>query len=219
MIIVMEPLREAIGAYQKNTPGRKTSGGIDWRELDYRDRLRKRGYAPNPYCESCKGSGFVHPVDSESKPIFTKVVSCHAEGCLMDSKRAWQRGEGYLKTKGLSIIIKTFDNFDQSVNGTADSYNAFYQLAHEHIPPFLLCYGGTGNGKTHLAEAAVRILNQDGINTHYYTVEGMVQMLKMSIQEDKTDVIVKSLSECHGLVFDDWVLSMVRNGRCPNWSI
>ena len=53
----------------------------------------------------------------------------------------------------VSDLSHTFDNFKQ-VAGTKDAFKAFKLFAEDKLPtPFVIVYGGNGNGKTHLLEA------------------------------------------------------------------
>jgi hypothetical protein len=45
------------------------------------------GYAPNPYCEHCKGFGKVYPMRYDGKPDYSQSVMCQAKGCLAESYR------------------------------------------------------------------------------------------------------------------------------------
>jgi len=77
----------------------------------------------------------------------------------------------------------TFKAF-KVLKGTEDAYNAFKHLAEdEDAKPLLLCYGGVGNGKTHLCEALVMALNDRGIICRYYTVSELMDLLKRGIND------------------------------------
>ncbi|MDD4873890.1 MAG: hypothetical protein PHE15_02805 [Dehalococcoidales bacterium] len=43
-------------------------------------------YFPNPYCEVCRGAGYVHPRKSDGEPDYAQIVMCGAPGCLKESK-------------------------------------------------------------------------------------------------------------------------------------
>ena len=55
-----------------------------------KESMEVLGYAPNPYCKHCGGSGRVHPMLPNGKTDYSQSVMCHAEGCLWESynKRA-----------------------------------------------------------------------------------------------------------------------------------
>lgn len=168
------------------------------------ETLEECSYGPNPYCAVCKGCGRVHPLDDAGKPIFSEVVACQAPGCLHESFLAYKRGEPYLRNKGVSSKHQTFEKFDSQVEGVQEAYRAFYELAHgETELPFLLVYGGVGNGKTHLCEAATIVLNRREIDTWRYTVADLMAKLKESISNNTTEAEIKLLKELPGLILDD----------------
>ena len=104
------------------------------------------GYAPNPHCPVCRGSGFVHPHGDDGKPDHAQVISCQAKGCIMDQKRVYQSTESYAKDKGVSKF-NNFDNF-KPVLGAETTLEAFKDIAvNPEAPPLLMVYGTTGNGK------------------------------------------------------------------------
>jgi hypothetical protein len=43
------------------------------------------GYAPNPRCPKCGGSGRVHPLGLNGKPDYSQTEMCNEVGCLRDS--------------------------------------------------------------------------------------------------------------------------------------
>lgn len=71
------------------------------------------------------------------------------------------------RTFGVSSLGHTFEAF-KPIPGTAGAYKAMKVLAEGMAkPPLLLCYGGVGNGKTHLLEAMVITFRSRGIPAHY----------------------------------------------------
>lgn len=121
----------------------------------------------------------------------------------MDSKRAFLGSDSYLKHQGVSTKAQTFENF-KHIDQAMSSFEAFYLVAKSLRPPFLLCYGNVGSGKTHLCQAAARLLNSKGVECRYYTVSGLLSTLKQSIAEDQTEMLVKVLSTSPALILDDW---------------
>lgn len=168
------------------------------------DSLEDLDYEPNPDCVVCKGAGRVHPLDDGGKPIFGELVLCTATGCLAESFQAYLRGDSQLKTKGVSSKNQTFETFDRQVKGVKEAFNSFYELAYgETNLSFLLVYGGTGNGKTHLCQAVTIVLNKRGIDARLYTVADLMAKLKESISNNTTEAEVKMLKELPGLILDD----------------
>lgn len=171
---------------------------------DNEERRKRVGYAPNPFCPVCLGVGFVHPLDNEGRPIKTSLIPCKAKDCLAEAKAHYLETATYLKIKGVSERLQTFESFKKR-EGTHASYQAFYDLAHGYTEkPFILCCGANGCGKTHLAQALTITLNRRGTNTHFYPVPNLLQILKTAIQEKKLDDWLDSLATMPALVLDDF---------------
>jgi len=166
--------------------------------------MEKYGYAPNPFCDKCNGYGLVHPLTSIGKPDYSQVTNCCAPGCLDESIRKYKAGEKSFLAHGLTSWSHVFSNY-KPVSGTIKAYRAFKDMAEgDSNKPFLFCYGGTGNGKTHLCEAATIRLLQRGIDAWYYTAAGLMSLLKRSIQDNTVEKTLEILSEVECLVIDDW---------------
>jgi DNA replication protein DnaC len=134
------------------------------------------------------------------------LISCPAPGCLAQSFKHWKETHEYLQIKGISSRIQTFKNF-RDRNGVRDCLTAFKTLGHgETDKKFLLCYGGVGNGKTHLCQAITIALNQRGIDAYYYRVPDLLSTLKKAMNDNDLEDWMKRLRECQGLVMDDYGL-------------
>lgn len=180
---------------RSNTVKNMTEEYKDWDDLPYR---------PNPDCPVCKGGGKTHPLDDGGKPIFSQLVRCPAPGCLRESFEAYRSGGKSLTKKGVSSKKKTFEAFNKDVAGVQEAYQAFYELAYNKTDlPFLLVYGGVGNGKTHLCEATTIVLHNRGIDARLYTVADLMSKLHDSISKDSTESEIKMLKEFPALILDD----------------
>jgi DNA replication protein DnaC len=175
-------------------------------EQDLADNQKARekyGYAPNPFCKACRGLGAVYPLNFEGKPDYRKTVDCKAKDCLADSKQVYMKTNQYLVIHGVTERLQTFDRFKRSA-GTAASYKAFYRLAHgETDKPFILCYGDTGRGKTHLCQALTTVLNQRGIGAYYYQVPDLLDVLRRAIDSNSVEEWVQALRRMEALALDD----------------
>jgi len=168
------------------------------------EQLEKIGYAANPFCDTCNGYGQLHPTGPSGYPDYSKTVTCKSPGCLADSVAKYKAGTKSLLTHGLTSWAHTFSSFNKRP-GCADVYTAFSDLAEGRIDkPFLLCYGGTGNGKTHLCEALTIRLLQRGVDTWYYSMAGFMNLLKQQIDKNELDSMINIFCEVRGLVLDDW---------------
>lgn len=109
-----------------------------------------------------------------------------------------------MKTKGVSPRHQSFETFDRRIEGVKETYNAFYELAHGQTElPFLLVYGGVGNGKSHFCSAATIVLNRRGIDARLFTVADLMAKLKDSISTGTIEQEIKHLKEVPALVLDD----------------
>lgn len=164
------------------------------------------GYAPNPHCPVCHGSGFVHPLLESGKPDYAQTISCQAEGCIVDQKKIYQSTESYAQKKGVSKF-NSFDTFNP-VLGAETTLEAFRDIAfNEEAPPLLFVYGTTGNGKTHLCEATVIELSKRGIDCRLWAVADLISKLKQSIPENTTELLMGSLKKWPALILDEWGLN------------
>ena len=196
-------------------------------DLAENEQLRQlQGYAPNPLCQVCHGSGWVHPLKYDMTPDYSKVILCKADDCVEDSKKTWLATGQPLTPYGVTKRLQTFEHYKPR-SGTQASYDAFYNLAHGTAQkPFLLCYGSTGCGKTHLCQALTAKLNRRGIKTYYYSIPSLFSALKKAIDDKEVESWVSVLSKCPGLVLDDfasetysdWALGKLREIIDARWT-
>lgn len=164
-------------------------------------------YHPKGDCPKCKGAGFVHPFNHLTQsPNFSEAKPCDAPCCLLDSIRAYKRGEVYMKEQGIEPT-KTFDNF-KVTGGCADAREsweatkAFADGSARFIN--LLLYGNVGCGKTHLCNAAARTLNERGIMVKLYTVADLLSLLRTAIDKGQAEDEVHALENQTCLILDDF---------------
>jgi DNA replication protein DnaC len=163
---------------------------------------REHSYAPNPYCQKCRGFGRVYARKENGSTDYTTTVRCKAEGCLEDSYAAYRNSEGFLKAHGVSQPGKTFGTFTRSL--APEAYDACWKLAHGKVEqPMAFVYGGVGNGKTHLCFATVIVWNQRGITAHYWAVADMFSWLKSGIQDNTLEEKVGLMKSYPALALDD----------------
>lgn len=140
----------------------------------------------------------------DGKPDFSKVIKCSAKDCLGDSFTAYQRGETHLRAIGVSPKDQTFDSF-LLADGTKEAYSSFKKLATGDADyVMLLCYGGVGNGKTHLCNALAVGLNRRGIDTRLFSVSDMISQLKESISSHTTEAVIHQLKTVSAFLLDDF---------------
>lgn len=92
-----------------------------------------------------------------------------------------QKREELRKSLGVTSLENTFGNF-QPVPGTEKALTAFEALASGKAEwKMLLCYGGVGNGKTHLCEATAIALYNRGLFCRVLTMARIMRTLKECI--------------------------------------
>lgn len=210
----MEHIGKALDSFQnKETIGPRNKSletkVIDAETLrEYEEEKAKRGYAANPYCKACGGSGYVHPrlpagPPDYGKPDHSRVVDCQAEGCIVSQRRVYESTEAYVKEKGVSKFSR-FEDF-KPILGAETALAAFKDIAfNEEAPPLLLVYGTTGNGKTMLCESSVRELLKRGVDCRLWAVADLISKLKQSIPENTTELLMARLKKLPALILDEW---------------
>ena len=108
---------------------------------------------------------------------------------------------------GVSSLDHTFGNFEH-LPGTDRAYTAFFAMANrDDARPFLLCYGGVGNGKTYLCEALALALRKKGRYARVVTMARVMSVLKHSMQADSgmlsLDDILNNYCKAPHLILDD----------------
>jgi len=89
-----------------------------------------------------------------------------------------EKREELRKSLGLSSLENTFENF-KPVTGTEKALATFKALASSKAKwKMLLCYGGVGNGKTHLCEATAIALYKRGAFCRVLTMARIMRTLK-----------------------------------------
>ena len=86
-----------------------------------------------------------------------------------------------LKRFNISSLDHTFENFKAS-NDTVEAAGLLKKVSNGESPEqFILIYGTTGCGKTHLIEATVIGWVNRGLMTRYFTFSDIAMMLKSAL--------------------------------------
>ena len=107
----------------------------------------------------------------------------------------------------ITSLDHNFENF-KHLPGTDESYCAFLAMAtREDCRPFLLCYGGVGNGKTYLCEALIIKLRERGIRTRLYNLSDIGGVLKRAMRPENgmlpLEDIFSNYCKTKRLIIDD----------------
>lgn len=151
-------------------------------------------YRPNSNCRVCKGAGFVHPQDGD-RIIWFKIIPCSAPGCLLDSIRGKMPSE---------LIRQTFETF-LPIPGTEKALKAAKALASGEAKfIWLLIYGQTGNGKTHLCNAIVREVRDRGLDVRMILAADLFSLLREAMEKHQTDTLLRKFKDIFFLAIDDY---------------
>ncbi len=69
---------------------------------------------------------------------------------------------------------------------------------------WLAIYGGTGCGKTHLAQAAAKLAAQRGVDVRFYRTADLFSAIRQAIGDNTVEVLVSRLKTVPMLVLDDY---------------
>lgn len=160
----------------------------------YEDPWQNVPYRPNSMCPVCKGTGFVHPRE-DGRILFAQIMPCPEPGCLRDSVRGKQPTE---------VVRQTFETF-QSIPGTEKALKAAKALAYGEAKfIWLLIYGQTGNGKTHLCRAIVREVRDRGLDVRMILAADLFSQLREAIRDNRTDELLRKFKDIFFLAIDDY---------------
>lgn len=111
----------------------------------------------------------------------------------------------YQRIQGARAQEQTFDNFRVPLNGgnreARDAARAWTDPRATFI--WLLIYGGTGNGKSHLCNAALLALLNRGVQARLTTASTILQSLRAGIQDHTADDRMQSYQQAPVLIIDD----------------
>ena len=161
-------------------------------------------YRPNPHCPQCRGVGFLHPRRPDGTPDHTKVIPCDADGCLLDSLWAMKTGAPSLRHHGVTEPDQTFETF-QKLPGTLEAFNHAKALADGSASfVWLLVYGGTGCGKTHLCNALACALIERGAKAKVIAAADLFAELRAGIGDNTIEERIRKYKHHPFLILDDW---------------
>ena len=119
-----------------------------------------------------------------------------------------EKERDFVRRALIPTLNNTFESFDRNWRGTEKAFAAAQSLGEGTTElPFLLLYGGTGNGKTHLIEAIIIALGKRNIFSRYLTAAEFFDYLREGIQAEygEPDVAerTKQFSVIKILILDD----------------
>lgn len=156
-------------------------------------------------CLQCRDQGWLlhYRTLPNGESEYLGVIPC--PGCAH-----WQeeKVQYALKCSGIPEAKKicNFVSFNWEVPGVGESANLAYELSKGTAKfKLLLLYGGTGNGKTHLAYAAVLEAASRGLNGKFEYVPSMFSKIRqaMDAKGQSADDIINTIKQCDFLALDD----------------
>jgi len=132
--------------------------------------------------------------------MYHLVVPCD---CYVKSAKAYLDGKPYAASRGAGPKTQTFDNFLLSAS-TRPVFNAVKKWTDPSADfIWLLIYGGTGNGKSHLCNAALGALLHKGQQARFVTASAFVASLRRAMADHTTDDVMASYQNVADLIIDD----------------
>ena len=134
---------------------------------------------------------------------YSKVIPCDYPGCYRDQAVAYKTGQN-IETSGVIGRQQTFGNFDAEVKGVKRAYQYAWKIA-EGMGDFiwLIIYGGTGNGKTHLLNAIANRAMERGFQVKMVMMAELLSELRMAIKGNQTDEKLQELKKVPYLLIDE----------------
>jgi len=153
-------------------------------------------------CSICKDKEWLHPTGPDGEPQYHLAIPCQ---CLKDRLRRQMESPVYQRQQGARQVEQTFDNFRVPPKGGSrdarDAAHAWTDARATFI--WLLIYGGTGNGKSHLCNAALRALLGRGVSARLTTAATILQALRTGIQDHTADERMQGYQQVPTLIIDD----------------
>lgn len=170
------------------------------------DEWSQSPYRPRAGCSACKGYGFVHPLDDSGNTMYNRSIPCTAPGCMAESVKAYLSGEGMQVLAHATPKGQTFENFTVVQGQNDEAYKQTRAWCEGRAKnSWLIIYGTTGNGKSHLCAAAHKALigRVSYAQCRHVSAAQFIQDLRMAMNEHKTDEVMRAYQEVFYLILDD----------------
>lgn len=152
-------------------------------------------------CQKCHDLEWLHPTGVDGRPCYNQAVPCE---CLKSRLQQKIASPEYQRERG-GRASQTFDNFEVNIRGgnrdARDAAKAWTTANADFI--WLLVYGGTGNGKSHLCNAALAELLKRSIGAKLVTASRILSELRVGMSDHTTDAVMAEYQQIAALIVDD----------------
>ena len=161
--------------------------------------------APQTYeCSLCHGSGVLHPLNSQGEVDYARVVPCPGKGCTVERCKKYLLTAEAARSRGVRSPEQTFDTFEER-EGSKQPFNYARQLADGSAQfIWLLVFGGTGNGKSHLCNAMARESIRRGVDTRLISVADLFAALRSAMTDNHSESVMEWYKQTQFLILDDY---------------
>lgn len=136
--------------------------------------------------------------------MYHKVVPCDAPQCLVASVRAYLSGDENFHERGILHPNQTFENYIVLKGLNEQVFKCAYDFAHDSEWFWLLLYGPTGNGKSHLLNAIGTHLAEMGKKVILIAVPELMDELKRGFETGQSSATYEQYRDVDCLLLDDW---------------
>lgn len=158
-------------------------------------------------CDFCRGLGVVKADVPVGHPDFGRMMPCPQCGADRERERMARLMSVFAEPIDRYTALRgwlegcSFRNFD--ARRAAAAYNAVARWTDGNDPAWLYVYGPPGNGKTHLAAAAVNALTKRGVPALFATAPDLLAMVRSGFETGEAESIVGLCQRVPVLAVDD----------------
>lgn len=150
-------------------------------------------------CEKCLNRGYSSYVDTENNIVLRE--------CKCMSIR---RNLGRIRRSGLADVLneKTFDKFIANTEWQKKAKFLAQKYA-DNPEGWLIAFGQSGSGKTHLCTAVCNVLLNKGLEVKYFMWREIVQKINaLKFKDTEYERYLNEISEAEVLYIDDFLKSL-----------
>lgn len=127
-------------------------------------------------CPVCQDAGYLRGDFPVGHPMFGRLFPCECKQREMDERRT----DELSRLSNLDMFThQTFEEFDDSIDGTSEAFEAAVAFAQDPGHRWLFLYGPCGTGKTHLAVSIARFVReQHGMSVYFAVVPDLLDHLR-----------------------------------------